>query len=178
MNTDNHLAKLLTMYGQQQSFQRHESIFCQGDDDGHIYFVQTGLLKAYYVSSEGKESIKSFVAEGNMIGSLNSVLNQAGCSFSLVALEASQLLRLPFSLLVDKAAQSHPLANDVIQQLLALAMKKEQREFEFLSLSAEQRYQRFLAQAPQLIDRITQSDMARYLGVTPVALSRIKKRCG
>lgn len=178
MNTENSLAGLLREHGQPLAAQRQQHIFRQGDTGGHLYYVQTGLLKAYYLSDEGKESIKSFITEGSIIGSLNAVVNQAGCSFSLVALEASQLLRLPFSLLLEKAASSHAVANDVIEQLLALVMKKEQREFELLSLSAEQRYQQFLAQAPGVVERITQSDMARYLGVTPVALSRIKKRCG
>ena len=57
-----------------------------------------------------------------------------------------------------------------------ISQKKEQREYEFLNFSAEERYQKFAAENAQLIDHLTQNDVARYLGITPVALSRIKKR--
>jgi CRP-like cAMP-binding protein len=64
----------------------------------------------------------------------------------------------------------------VIEFLLALYMKKEQREYELLSLPAAERYQRLCAEDPDLIEQVTQNDIALYLGITPVALSRIKKR--
>ena len=60
--------------------------------------------------------------------------------------------------------------------LLAYGIKKETREFELLCLPAEERYRRLLDAAPSLFERVTQNDIARYLGVTPVGLSRIKKR--
>jgi len=65
-------------------------------------------------------------------------------------------------------------ANSLIDLLLNFAMKKEQREYELLCLSAQQRYQNLLARVPNIYEMVTQNDMARYLGITPVALSRIK----
>lgn len=56
---------------------------------------------------------------------------------------------------------------------MAFAMKKEQREYELLCLSAQQRYQALLARKPDIYDFVTQGDIAKYLGITPVALSRI-----
>ena len=55
-------------------------------------------------------------------------------------------------------------------------MKKERREREFLTESAEERYRMLLERSPALFDKVTQKDIARYLGITPVALSRIRKR--
>ena len=45
---------------------------------------------------------------------------------------------------------------------------------EFLSLSAEARYRLLLDRSPELVTRLKQRDIARYLGITPVALRRIR----
>ena len=64
----------------------------------------------------------------------------------------------------------------MIEQLLQFAMKKEKREFEFLCQSAEERFRMLAKNSPSLVEKVTQNDLARYLGITPVGLSRIKKR--
>ncbi|MCG7923247.1 MAG: Crp/Fnr family transcriptional regulator [Candidatus Thiodiazotropha lotti] len=168
--------KFAKQHGQPLSVARHDCVFRQGDQDGMLYFVISGLLKAYYVSFEGKESIKSFIQAGSTIGSLSATYKGLPCTFSLMALEDTQLIRLPFKELVDATHNSHAIAEEVIQILLTLSMRKEQREYEFLSLPAEERYLNLCKRDPELVTRLTQNDIARYLGITPVALSRIKKR--
>ena len=68
------------------------------------------------------------------------------------------------------------MASAVIDFLLVFAMKKERREKEFLTESAETRYRMLVDQSPGLLDKVRQKDIARYLGITPVALSRIRAR--
>ena len=151
-------------------------VFRQGDTDRSLYMLKTGLLKAYYLSSNGKENIKSFIGAGDLIGSLKGVYGEAGCSFSLVCLTACDLVAIDFDKVHQASQTDLQLASDVNRFLIDFAMKKEGREFELLCLSAEERYQRLLDGAPHLLDSVTQNDIARYLGVTPVGLSRIKKR--
>jgi hypothetical protein len=67
-------------------------------------------------------------------------------------------------------------ANSIISLLTVFAMKKEQREYELLCLDAQQRYQNLLKKFEDIGEYVTQNDMAKYLGITPVALSRIKNR--
>jgi CRP-like cAMP-binding protein len=55
-------------------------------------------------------------------------------------------------------------------------IEKEQREREFLSENATQRYINLIKQEPKFESRIPQHLIASYLGITPVALSRIRKR--
>jgi DNA-binding MarR family transcriptional regulator len=68
------------------------------------------------------------------------------------------------------------IANEMLDVLLQFSMKKEKREYEFLCLSAEERFSLLIKSRPNILNNITQNDLARYLGVTPVGLSRIKKR--
>jgi len=153
-----------------------ENVFVQGTPDVSIYFIKSGLLKAYYTTEEGKEYVKSFLMANDVIGSLSSAYKDGHCSFSLVCLENSNLIKVPFSVIYEYSKTDQCIANSMIELLLKFSMKKEKREFDFLCLSAEERYRQLEKESPTIIEKVTQNDLARYLGVTPVGLSRIKKR--
>ena len=168
--------ELLQLEGVVIEKEKGEHVFMQGDSDKSLYFVQSGLLKAYYSSEDGKESIKSFLLPNDIIGSLTSVYSKENCSFSLFCLEPSILKKIPFESVYEHGKKDLELANNLIEFLLRLAMKKEQREYEFLCLTAEERYSVLAKTTPALLEKVTQNELARYLGITPVGLSRIKKR--
>ena len=69
-----------------------------------------------------------------------------------------------------------PFASAVVDLLLEFGMKKERREKELLTESAEARYRLLQEASPGLPAKVKQKDLARYLGITPVALSRIRAR--
>ena len=152
-----------------------QHVFTQGDENKNLYFIRDGILKAYYTTEDGREAVKSLLFPGDIIGSLAAIEN-GSCSFTLVCLERASLSAVPFAALLATTRDDHELAIDMIEALLRFARKKEKREFDFLCRSAEERYRELLRQAPDIFEKVTQNDIARYLGVTPVALSRIKKR--
>ncbi len=151
-------------------------VFMQGDKDTSLYYIQSGFLKAYYVTETGKEQIKSFLVPGGVIGSLTAAVAQDICTYSLLCLEPSRLIRVSFVKIYQQMQNDMEMAREFIDVLLKLAIKKEHREYEFLCLSAEERYRHLIEQSPEFLNKITQENMAKYLGVTPVGLSRIKKR--
>ena len=156
--------------------EKGEHVFMQGDSDKSLYFIQSGLLKAYYTSEDGKESVKSFLLSNDIIGSLTSSYSEGVCSFSLLCLESTVLIKTPFKSLWEHSKKDMEIANEMIEFLLRFAMKKEKREYELLCLSAEERFCILENNSPSLLEKVTQNDLARYLGVTPVGLCRIKKR--
>jgi len=170
------LQKMVQSYGQVVDIKKYEYVFRQGDTDSNIYLLEFGLLKAYYLSSKGKETIKSFISSGSLIASLTAVYRKEFCSFNLIALHDSRLFQLPFAHLSQAAEDSHSVALELVEVLLQLSMKKENREYELLALPAHERYRKLCEISPELLDIVTQNDIAHYLGITPVALSRIKKR--
>jgi len=168
--------ELLATIGQLEKKSKHEHIFKHGDRNKSLYVLKSGLLKAYYVTQDGKEFVKSFISPGSFIGSLTACYAENECSFSLFCLEDCEYLEIKFNDLKLLAQKNQTVADFVLNGVLDLAMKKEKREYEFLCLSAEKRYQLLNAEKPDLLKKITQNDVARYLGITPVALSRIKTR--
>lgn len=98
------------------------------------------------------------------------------CSYSVICLTPSILIKVKYDELFERGLENQAIANTMIDMLLKLALKKERREYEFLCLSAEKRYRLLLKNMPDFLEEVTQNDVARYLGITPVALSRIKNR--
>lgn len=170
------ISDYLGEFGEAVALDKGEVVFHQGDSNGYIYLIQAGLLKAYYVTAEGKEYVKSFLMESDIIGNLTALMSAEGCSFTLICLEPSSLIRVPFGEILKQAKRDLAVANQLNLLLANLAIKKERREYEFLCLSAEERYRILRETTPELLERVTKNDIARYLGITPVALSRIRTR--
>jgi len=171
-------SQFLEKHGTPVKVEPGEYLFRQGDTHKSLYVLETGLLKAYYLSGDGREHIKSFIMPGNLIGSLTAASAGLSCSFSLVCLQPAKLVMIDFDALHEASRSNAKIASVMIDVLLGFAMKKERREYELLCLSAEDRYRGLLNNSPGLLKMVTQNEIALYLGVTPVGLSRIKKRVG
>lgn len=153
-----------------------EHLIHQGEEAPNLYFIAQGLVKMFYITSNGRELVKSFLPEGSFAGSLVAQFEQCPSTFSVVCLEPVTAEAVPFSA-VEALFESCPEAQAFgFRFFQMLALKKEKREFSFLCQSPEERYRAFTEENPGLSARITQGDIARYLGITPVALSRIRGR--
>lgn len=148
----------------------------RGECLGSLFFVKTGLVKAYYETYEGKQFVKSFIKEGGYIASMQAVVAGSPSTFSAECIEPCTVLEVPRSELHVRLATDPIYVEAVNIMLLELAAKKEQREYEFLCLSAEERYASLLENEPELVKRLSQKDVARYIGIDPVSLCRIQKR--
>jgi CRP-like cAMP-binding protein len=168
----------LKKYGEIKTYAKSEHVFRQGDLSEEVLAVQSGIMKGYYLSQDGKEYIKSFIFEGDIIASLRAVYKNEPTSFGLICLEETVAVSIPFKALYEASKSNIALSNFLVEGLMCLSMKKEKREYDFLCLSAEERYKQLQEDRPRVLSRITQNDIARYLGITPVALSRIRKRMG
>ena len=157
-------------------FDRGESLVKANSVNGCLYFICRGLVRFVYVTEDGRELNKSFAAEHNFVGCLRSILTRQVCRFSIQALEPTHVLYLTDyqrESLWETGQEWQNLGRILAEQL---ALKKEEREAQFLLDSVEKRYLQFIAENADLTHRIPQYHIASYLGVTDVALSRIRKR--
>jgi CRP-like cAMP-binding protein len=114
--------------------------------------------------------------ENGYAGSFQSLVLGEPCGFFIQALERTETIVLPNRVL-NEFYDRHPCWERIGRRNAEnLALFKEMREKEFLLDSLETRYRRFLKDYPSLTDRIPQYHIASYLGVTDVALSRIRKK--
>ncbi len=141
-----------------------------------VFIVRSGLVKLYYITLDGTERVKSFLVEGDLFGSRSCQMTGKGSPFAAICLEDAQLVCLPYVLFREMLMSQPPLMEFMFFLTEQIGLKKEQREYELLCRTAQERYLAFIGNEPQLAARLSQMDIARYLGITPIALSRIKKR--
>jgi CRP-like cAMP-binding protein len=150
-------------------------IFQQGDDGYSLYFVDRGLVKLCYESQSGAQVSKSILPETSIFASRNA-LDSGKADFSAVALETSVLVHIPIKKVSALIAKHHAWERLARSFFSALALKKERKEFQLLTMSAEERWHAIRQDYPDICKRVTQSELAALVGITPVALSRIKGR--
>jgi CRP-like cAMP-binding protein len=153
-----------------------QTLFEANQPQPYVYLVRKGLLKLHYLQANGDEWVKSFSHEGMFFGSLTALRPGGLSSFDVMAMEDCELERVDYFEL-EALAASHPAWLLALYRAMQhFAALKEAREHELLTLSPEQRYAAFVQANPSLIARLPKKDLARYLGITPVSLSRIRAR--
>ena len=153
---------------------KDEHFIIAGDIPTDFGFVTKGVFRFYYIDYNGNECVKTLCTEGEFIAAYSALLRNEPSALFIQALEESELLLINFH---DYTQLQHhcwiQLSKTFAEQLY---MKKEEREREFLLYDAETRYKRFLERYPTLERRIKHYHIASFLGITPVSLSRIRKK--
>ncbi len=160
----------------ERTFEKNDYLVKAGDVVNNFYFILKGLVRFFYCTEDGKEFNKHFAMENGFAGSFHSFVLHAPCGFYIQALERTATIVLPNRTLhafYERHVCWERLGRKHAEHLLLI---KEAREKELLIDSLDVRYQRFLQEFSGLADRMPQYHIASYLGVTDVALSRIRKK--
>ena len=163
-------------YCSYREFQKDEYLHQSGDIGEKVFFICSGLVRFFYITEDGKEHNKSFSKENQFAGALQFSFDPQPSRFYIQALEPTQVLGISLDGLNALYTQSIAWANLGRLYMETLAVRKTNREAEFLLDTAETRYQTFLSQDPELAERLPLYHIASYLGITDVALSRIRRR--
>ncbi|GHA66715.1 Crp/Fnr family transcriptional regulator [Photobacterium aphoticum] len=145
----------------------------QGEPVEHAFFLVDGICHACYLTENGRQFSKEFYWEQEMLIGFESLTNDAPSPFLLETLSASQLVAIPLSVIKQWRAQHHPLYQHLLERQLQF---KEHKERFMLLHSPEERFALFGEHFPELCQRITDQQLASYLGITATSLSRIRKR--
>jgi len=156
-------------------FKKHESLLNSNEKSGHLWFIFQGLVRNFYTTKEGKEYNKSFISAPSLCGSMTEIVTGKPSRFSIDALEDSTAIAISMDWFKEMRNTNQAFKTLALVLAEQLALKKEQREAELLLDDATTRYQNFLNQHPHLTGRIPAYHVASYLGITEVALSRIKR---
>lgn len=153
-----------------------DCLFRADEQHSYVYFVGHGIVKMVYETADGKAWIKAFAEEGKFFASLTALEPRGRTSFSAHAACDTTVEQLPYKVLRE-LADAHPAWQSSLRRAFEVyGFQKEKREKELLTLSPEERYLRFIEERVKLVMRLTDKDIASYIRVTPVALSRIKRR--
>lgn len=148
-----------------------EALYKPGDSSD-IYAIQlNGISKIYFISESGSEKISDFCREGDLLNTYN---DGTPSESWIVASTPSTFLTIPREFFDNFAYNKITWQMLLSKAFWLCLLGKNRREADFLSLDAKGRYKKFLKQNRDIAYLIPDMDIASYLGITPVSLSRIK----
>lgn len=180
------ISKIVTLTPQEQELftskieMRHYNaktiLLHSGEICKHSYFVNSGLLRSFNINDNIVEHVLNFACEGWWIGDMYSLLSQKPGNLFIEVLEDAEVV------LLSKANQEQ-LYHDIpkLERFFRILTENslvanQERLMDNLSLSAEERFDKFCKRYPTLIQRVPQKQIASYIGVTPEFFSKMKAR--
>lgn len=152
-----------------------EILLQEGKTAKEMFFICKGILKIVSTSEKGNEVIHFFLSENKFCTILKSFTEnvvstdriQAACDSELIILEKDKLHSLYSTLPYFKG-----LLDNITKQAL---LNKITLRNSYIGEDATTRYQKFIVQQSDIALRVSQTDIASYLGITKQSLSRIRK---
>jgi len=139
-----------------------------------IAFLQSGVVRAYFINNEGKEYNKQFFVGQSIIGAYSSLLTGQKNLIAQQALTDCVIYSCDYTSLTN-LYNKHPDLERLSRKIAEYYfIEKEKKELEIVLLDASQRYIIFQKEFTTLEQLITQFHIASYLGVSATQLSRIR----
>jgi CRP-like cAMP-binding protein len=151
-----------------------EALTRAGEVADRFGFVASGLVRKLHVTEKGRSVVRGFGGPGDIVGAYASLLTGTPSHLSVEALAPSELFVLDWAEL--GALYERHVCWQILGRRMAehFLLEREQRAHELLTLSARERYEAFCRTHRPLLPALRNYDIASYLGITPVSLSRLR----
>lgn len=157
------------------TFRRGELIVKPSTDEKKWYFVEKGLLRAYYYRGDTQVTVM-FISEGSCVSVFDKYYAGLNSGIYLEAIEPTVLYSLDKED-GNRMRDTYPGIAELHRRILARFLLLFQKHLDLLKFeSAEERYLRLMNCIPQLLLRIPSIYVASYLGITSETLSRVRGR--
>ena len=173
VNIDPSSAEKLKQLVKTKFLEKGEILQMQGEKNGSVYFVKSGMLRSYTIDKKGKEHIFMFAPEnwlmsdGTRFDSPNA-LHIDVLEKSEVEVISQKEFEITFLALTNKTNEN--TTTSMAKRITVL----QKRIIMLMSASAIERYEHFTETYPSISQRVPQKMIASYLGITPEALSKVK----
>lgn len=151
------------------------SILKQGYVEDYIYFIKDGILRQY-IPLEEKEITLGFGFSNTFMSGYDSFITRTPSNFTIESLTTAVLYKIHYNdlhFIYQNTSSGNEIGRRIAENLFLL---KTKREYSFLQETPEKRYVNLFKDRPNVIAQIPLKYIASYIGVTPQALSRIRKR--
>jgi len=153
-----------------------EVYIAEGSNSQRLAYIKKGLIRSYLLKENGDEITLMVRWENQFLASHDSIIHQRPSRFTYQALEDTVFMEIDYHKakpVVDNNSNLSITRNNILLQMLSESMYRVEN---FVLLSAEERYLKLVQEKPDIINRVPDKYLATMLGITPVSLSRIRKR--
>jgi CRP-like cAMP-binding protein len=156
-------------------FKKKQIISKYDQVENNVYLINSGIVEMT-IKSYNSEKIIDFFFAGDMVAGLSSFLLQKKSDVQVTALTDVKLEAISYADL-NKAYKMSDEANRFSRIMYQYAyVRKAQREKDFLSKTAEERYAEMFDKNPNYLSQIPVNKIAKYLGIHPESLSRVRAK--
>ena len=159
-----------------KQFKAKSILLSAGEIATCTYFVNSGILRSFNINDNIIEHVLHFACEGWWIGDMYSYISGKPGNLFLEVLEDAEVV------IISKENQQQlyqeiPKLERFFRILAENSLVSHQeRLMDNLSLTAEERFEKFCSKYPTLIQKVPQKHIASYIGVTPEFFSKMKSR--
>lgn len=171
--TDEEFAFVLSHFSISE-FGKKQFIFEKGEKVNHAYYVVSGLLKLLYTDSLANQHIISFAMEDWWESDFYAYFTQTKATMSLQCLEKTTVLCLSLESYHALCVQVQKMERFFLHKSNLGFIGSQQRILSFLTANAKERYELLIKQYPSLLQRVSKTQLAAYLGVSRETLSRLQ----
>ncbi|NRF37517.1 Crp/Fnr family transcriptional regulator [Pedobacter foliorum] len=167
---------LVTELFKPRLYRKRQYILQQGDVCSQFNFVVRGCLRLYKIDEKGNTHILQFAPENSWLMDIGSFHERTASELDIDALEDTMVLQISYDNLI-KLYTHQPKFDRIFRVLMEnsfVALQK--RLLQNISSTAEDRYLSFIQTYPQLTNRLSQTQIAAFLGITAEFLSRLRNK--
>ncbi|SEM17524.1 cAMP-binding domain of CRP or a regulatory subunit of cAMP-dependent protein kinases [Chitinophaga rupis] len=137
-------------------------------------YLLKGCCRSYYLDKEGTETILLFAVEDWWVSDLSSFSEQTPSNMFIETVEDCEMLLINYAnkmQLFEQVPKFEKFYRLLVQRSLGVLQK---RFYASVSQTAEERYLAFMEKYPHIVQRVPQHQIARYIGVSPEFLSKVR----
>lgn len=158
----------------QKKIKRRQFLLQEGDVCKYFTYVQSGCFKMYGVDDKGVEHNLAFATEDDWISDIGSLHKELPSKLFIEAIEPSVVLQISKGDLWYLYTNYPKFDRNFRVIIEDKYIELQNRLLQTFSNTALDRYENFIDQYPHLANRLPNTQIASYLGVTPEFLSKIK----
>lgn len=156
-------------------FRSGDIIVHEGDAVTHAYLIISGIIRGYYIDTDGNDITKCFSVEGEFFSSEGFRIARDS-SFTIECLIDCVCIKISYDFMHELIEHSDQLKL-LMNALYAREIERlECRSQSLLIKDAETRYKEFVNEYPNLFGQVPLKYIASYIGIRAASLSRIRKK--
>ena len=159
-----------------KQFPKGKIIIKQGQIPSNFYIIKSGVARSCIKNTEEKEHIRTLYTPMSTVGALSSLIKKNASNATYDCLTDCELFEGNFSTFLNLTQNNHEIALFYCKVLESIFIRTEKRVDELALLSATERYLKLKEEIPEINNLIPQYHIASFLNITPVQLSRIRKK--
>ena len=156
-------------------FPKNTIIESAGKIPQYQYFIVTGIMRNFYIDDLGEEITTDMNNESRFFTSYNHFANRTISNENIECITECNLLRIKrddVDILYSKSIILHQYTILLLQKVFE---EERERIKDLTTLTAKERYIKFISNNPNAIKSVPLQYIASYLGIKPETISRIRR---